>query len=135
MTWRRLRAGELDHEALWLGVSVAAAGAAWGWTRLALPTPHCPIRVLTGIPCPACGATRCFAHLAHGAWAEAFVANPLAFAAFTGVAVFDLYAAAILLGRSPRWRWTPSPRAATALRIAVVALALANWVWLLHDGR
>jgi hypothetical protein len=135
MTWRRLRAGELDHEALWLGVSLAAAGVAWSWTQLALPTPHCPVRAFAGFPCPTCGATRCVVHLFHGAWGEAFAANPLVFAAFLGIALFDLYALAVLLARSPRWRWTPSARGAAWLRGAVVAAVLVNWAWLLRDGR
>ena len=40
----------------------------------------CLFRRLTGIPCPGCGMTRAFAHLAKGEWAAAWVSHPLSFA-------------------------------------------------------
>lgn len=52
-----------------------------------VPTPGvqntvCLLRRLTGIPCPGCGMTRAFAHLAKGEWAAAahdhLLAYPLA---------------------------------------------------------
>jgi hypothetical protein len=38
----------------------------------------CPLRRLTGVPCPACGMTRAFAHLAKGEWSAAVHDHPLA---------------------------------------------------------
>jgi uncharacterized protein DUF2752 len=38
----------------------------------------CLARRLLGIPCPGCGMTRAFAHLAKGEWAAAVAAHPLA---------------------------------------------------------
>lgn len=135
MAWRRLRGGEIDHEAIWLGVSLAAAGLAWSWTRLALPTPRCPLRALAGIPCPTCGATRCVTHLLHGEWGAALAANPLVFGALAALVLFDLYALTVLAARQPRWRWMPSPHGAAWLRGALVVAVLVNWAWLLRDGR
>lgn len=37
----------------------------------------CPFRLLTGLPCPACGLTRSWVHLAHGQVGESFAAHPL----------------------------------------------------------
>ena len=37
----------------------------------------CPIRVITGIPCPGCGMTRAFASLLHLDFARAFHYHPL----------------------------------------------------------
>jgi hypothetical protein len=38
----------------------------------------CPFRRLTGLPCPGCGMTRAFAHLAKGEWSAAVRDHPLA---------------------------------------------------------
>ncbi|HYR59011.1 MAG TPA: DUF2752 domain-containing protein, partial [Chthoniobacteraceae bacterium] len=122
MAWRRLRAGEVDHEALWLGVSAACAGGAWLWTTMRLPTPPCVFHALTGLPCPTCGATRCFVHLVHGAWREALLANPLIFAAFAAIAAFDLYAASVIATGRPRWRCEISARQLAKFRFSAIAL-------------
>lgn len=36
----------------------------------------CPLRAVTGIPCPSCGLTRAFAHLGRGHWPEALKFHP-----------------------------------------------------------
>jgi hypothetical protein len=38
----------------------------------------CPLRLFTGLPCPGCGMTRAFAHLAKGEWSAAVRDHPLA---------------------------------------------------------
>ena len=38
----------------------------------------CALRRLTGLPCPGCGMTRAFAHLAKGEWSAAVHDHPLA---------------------------------------------------------
>ena len=38
----------------------------------------CPLRRFTGLPCPGCGMTRAFAHLAKGEWSAAVHDHPLA---------------------------------------------------------
>ena len=133
--WRRLRPGETDHEALWLGVSLAALAAAWLWVRLGLPGPPCPLHELTGWPCPGCGATRCVRSVFNGAFAAAFPVNPLVFAALIGIALFDLYAAAVLALRLPRWRLNPVPALVSGwLRAGCAGLLAVNWLWLLRSG-
>ncbi|MDX6742549.1 DUF2752 domain-containing protein [Actinocorallia sp. A-T 12471] len=63
----------------------------------------CPLRLLTGIPCPFCGGTTVFIELGSGHPVRALLANPLV---FVGAIVF----AVAPLGVEARWR-TVSPRA------------------------
>ena len=130
--WRPLRRGELDHEALWLGVSLAALAGAWFWTRLGLASPGCVFHELTGWACPGCGATRCVRAVFHGEMRAAFLVNPLMFGTLIGTVIFDFYAATVLALGLPRWRPRVPARVAVALRIGGAGVLLGNWLWLLH---
>src|SRR5205085_4961025 len=120
-----------------LVVSMTAAVAGTIWLGFGLPSPHCPFLAMTGYPCLTCGATRCALNLFHGSFLQAFSWNPLAFVALCGVALFDLYAAVVMLARLPRLRlvdWMRTDK--HAARIGVIALIAANWIYLLaHRGR
>jgi hypothetical protein len=129
MSWRRLNPGELDHEALWLGVSLGAAALGAAWIGFSLPRPQCPLHAVTGIPCPGCGTTRMLEALFAGEWSAAFLLNPLACTALAAVAVFDLYALIVLLGRRPRWR--PTGALPLSIRTGAVTALLLNWFWLM----
>jgi Protein of unknown function (DUF2752) len=68
---------------LWLLAGLAAAGG-FLLFRLWVPAPGvqntvCLLRRLTGLPCPGCGMTRAFAHLAKGEWAAAASDHLLAY--------------------------------------------------------
>lgn len=81
----------------------------------------CPLRRLTGIPCPACGSTTVFIEAGHGHWLAALTANPV-----TVLAVLGLLTAP--LGAGARW-WSLTPRR----RTGVIATALAvAWIWQLQ---
>ena len=135
MHWRHLRPGELDHEKVWLLVSLLAAGAAWAWVRFALPVPACTFRAMTGCACPTCGATRAVTQLFHGNLAGALYFNPLVTCAAFGAMAFNLYAAFVLAARLPRLRGDRlTPRSARFLRVGACAAALLNWVWLVRAG-
>jgi Protein of unknown function (DUF2752) len=132
LVWRRISPADFNHELVWLVVSVAALAAGLIWLRLGLPWPRCPFLAVTGYPCLTCGATRCTIALLHGNFPLAWSWNPLAFVALGGVALFDLYAAVVLLAQTPRFRvidWTRAEK--NAVRIAVVALIALNWIYLL----
>ncbi|MGF1601975.1 MAG: DUF2752 domain-containing protein [Thermosynechococcaceae cyanobacterium] len=67
-----------------------------------LPFLTCPIRHLTGIPCPTCGMTRSFAAIAQGNWEQAIsfhLFGPVLFALFATIVVH----AAIELKTNHRW--------------------------------
>ena len=137
LVWRRLTPDDFDHELVWLSVSVAATVTGAIWLRLGFPTPRCPFLAVTGYPCLTCGATRCAIAFLHGDFPLAWSWNPLALVALCGVALFDVYAAIVLLVRWPRLRLIDWSRAEkTAVRIAVIALIVVNWIYLLvHRGQ
>jgi len=131
MNWRRLRPGEIDHEALWLAVSLGALAGAWGWLHFTLPIPECAFHRMTGLPCPTCGATRCLRYTLHHDWWAAVGTNPLAFFGFGGIVLYDLYAAAVLAFHLPRLRFDVVPaRVGRIVRYSAIITILANWAWL-----
>jgi len=56
--------------------------------ELVLQLAHCPLRDMTGVPCPTCGGTHTAVALAHGRLADAFAANPLV---AVGLVVFGIW--------------------------------------------
>lgn len=94
-------------------MAVAAVAAAW-IHRANDPGVLCPMRALTGIPCPLCGGTTVFIELGSGRPAHAALANPVALAAAVGLATAPL-------GLGSRW-WALQPRT----RAWVLGLALVG---------
>jgi len=92
----------------------------------------CPVRVLAGWPCPACGATRAALALARLDFAAAFAWNPLAAAGWLLLVGGGLAAAlASFVGRLP-----PEPRTLPAAsRWGFVLALVANWLYLVGAGR
>jgi len=81
-------------------MAVAAVGAAW-IHRVSDPGVLCPLRRLTGIPCPLCGGTTVFIELGSGRPVGALLANPAALAGAVGLALAPL-------GLGRRW-WALAP--------------------------
>jgi hypothetical protein len=76
--------------------------------------PPCPLRTLTGIPCPMCGMTRGVTALVHGDLGHAMFLNPASFLA-VGLAVLLLV----------QWR---TKRVVIPVWIIVTVMALM-WTW------
>jgi hypothetical protein len=97
------------------GLMLAAAAtrpwwsAASGWGG-----PPCPLRSITGIPCPFCGMTTSVTAAVHGHLGDALAANPL------GIVAVVLAAAAWVIPRRRRVR-VPD--------FAVYAALAAAWAW------
>lgn len=128
----RLAPHEIDHELLWLSVSLGSLGVAVFWFALGLPWPRCVFHELTGLPCVTCGMTRSAIQFFHGNFLAALRWNPLIFAFLCGVTVFDLYAFTVIAIRAPRLRITFQTEAGkNSARIIVIAALALNWVYLL----
>jgi Protein of unknown function (DUF2752) len=91
----------------------------------------CPLRTLTGLPCPFCGLTTSTVALTHGAWAAAAETSPLVYLAAALIAATTPILAARLLGLAPPPRpWSAGTRARTRY-LAYVVVAL-SWLFQLH---
>jgi hypothetical protein len=87
----------------------------------------CPLRTLTGVPCPFCGLTTATVELTHGDWAAAAQANPLVYLA----AAAALGTAPILIARSLGKADPPKPMSArNRRRLAAAGIALSAGSWL-----
>lgn len=95
-------------------------------THQQLGLPPCTFRELTGVNCPHCGMTTCFANLVRGKMVAAWHANP------AGIPLAVAWALAIpyCLGIAfcGRWLMTPEPFFwFIVLSFGYLALALAVW--------
>ena len=103
------------------GIALLAAGAAYAASPVHPPLP-CPLRTLTGIPCPLCGMTRAVSAAMHGDMVASLRFNPfgllLVIAAVVGVVlwprrskpiVLPLWTGAVLLAVMWLWNLTLNP--------------------------
>ena len=97
----QITAQEIDHELIWLLVSLGTFLGLALWFAARLPTPQCVFHALTGLPCVTCGATRSAFQFLHGHFVASLFFNPLAFLAYCSVTIFDLYAIVVLITRAP----------------------------------
>jgi len=136
--WRHLHARELDQERLWVSLALACVAIlALGQvsSQFEIPVPLCPLKHITGIPCPTCGGTRALRALGHGAVVAALRWNPLVTIAALAAIPVLVYAAVVTVFRWPRVRVLIPPADQRWLRALAWMAILANWAFLILDQR
>jgi hypothetical protein len=129
---RPLAPGETNHELIWLSVSSVGLALAASWLALKLRWPICFFHALTGRPCLTCGATRSAIAFFHAHFLAALQWNPLAFLCYCALSLFNVYAFATLVMRTPRLRVAQvNPGERKFIRGSVIALLALNWAYLL----
>lgn len=118
-------------EALALVILLGGFLLGGGWLALGLPTPHCVLKLLTGIACLTCGGTRCVRALADGELGTALAWNPGVVVAILVAGALTIYAALALalrvrirvrdIGRTGWW----------GIRATLIAALLGNWAYLI----
>ena len=103
--------------------TVCSLGAAWIHEHHD-PGALCPLRRLTGVPCPLCGSTTVFMEAGAGHWMAALTANPLI------VLAFIAFLASPIALVDPIASWADQPARRRNLVLGVL-LAL-SWAWELH---
>jgi hypothetical protein len=116
-----------------LSVGAAAVGAVYPMIieRTRGQWIQCPLRTLTGVPCPFCGLTTATVGLVHGQWATAAAANPLAFLPAT----IAIGTAPLMVARARGKAALPRQASqSTRRRIAMGAITVAalSWLYQLH---
>ncbi len=121
--------GRIEYGIIYGGAALAALAA----VRLfpVLPFfPQCPFRMLTGIPCPTCGATRSLIQLAHGDITAALMMNPLVAAGILVAVFFFFYGIIALLFDIPRFMFFLTENESKAMRVGSACLLFAQWIYL-----
>ena len=110
-----------------LSAAVLVGGAARA-TWSGAPSVPCPLRLLTGVPCPLCGMTTGVTATLAGDLSAAAAANPFSLVVVL-LAAGLLSTAAISIAR----RRPPRPDASLAVPLPLLAAAgLVSWIWQLH---
>lgn len=126
--------GSLPLGAIFGGIAVLGSAVVGLLGLDRLPFTVCYFKTLTGLPCPTCGSTRSVGCLVEGDLPAALAMNPLAAAVILALVPWAL-ADLALLARGRALGLEVSPRVGGLLRVAAVALVLANWAYLIAAGR
>jgi hypothetical protein len=114
------------------GLAAAAAAASYPalsrHTGFTLP---CPLRTLTGLPCPMCGMTTAATQLAGGHLGPAVAANPFVLLVAALAVAMSLLVAARALGRAPLpVPWTAGRH--RGARRVVAGVLVVSWTFQLY---
>jgi len=98
----------------------------------------CPIKVVTGFPCPACGSTRSVVNLIEGNLLGAVKSNPFGFLVF-GILLFTPFWLAydFISKKESLWQFYQSVESFVRKRkvaIILIILVIANWFWNISKG-
>ncbi len=99
----------------------------------------CPVKLVTGYPCPSCGTTRSITALLHGDVVQAFMINP--FGIISSILVISVIALLILdVFAKKDYYFKTYVKVEQFLQqhkiisVILVLLVIANWIWNISKG-
>jgi hypothetical protein len=108
---------------------VAGLIAARQFPDLVYGLAHCPLRDITGIPCPTCGGTHTAASLAVGNWQAALAANPVVAVGIVAFSLWAVFCLAATVAPGLRRSLSLSSGEKKAARILAALLIVTAWVF------
>ena len=91
-----------------------------------LPVALCPLKRMTGIPCPTCGMTRAFCNAVQGHWGSSLLWHPLGIPVVLACAAGALWLGAeAVKGRAMKSEWRSS--LGPPLAVLGIGAVLATW--------
>ena len=125
-------AGGRQVRLFWGMVALALIALSPWSAQIADGAPACPVKSISGLPCPTCGASRAAVALANFDPLTALRLNPLVAVAWIGLVVGGLVALS----------WSVAGRSLPGLpgslsreeRLAAVSLLTVNWLYLIVVG-
>lgn len=102
-------------------------------------TTLCPIKRVTGYPCPSCGSSRSIAAFLHGDFSHALLINPLGvISLFMLISVLVLLIIDLLLKKDYYYRTYSYIenflKTHRVISLILGLLILANWIWNISKG-
>ncbi len=117
-----------------LGLGTLVSGVVWGMSKLHLDIPLCPVKAITGLPCPGCGGMRAFRLLRGGRVDEALSLNPLSVVVIAFLCVSGVWLAADIVRDRDSYLRFITRRWPRGVVVAVLAVIVLNWAWNIYKG-
>jgi hypothetical protein len=93
----------------------------------------CPIKTITGVPCPSCGTTRSVLSIIDGHFGEAILLNPLGYIVLALMIVIPIGLAYDYLSEKSffidAYKKTEQRIRKRTIAIPLILLILFNWLW------
>lgn len=134
------------HNKLYLLLSIVCmAGYAWlaySWVHTqrneTFSLEVCPVKLATGLPCPACGTTRSIIHITQGEIVDALHTNPLGFIGALALLLVPVWIVVdVLLKRDSLFRFYNQMEhylKKPLVFLPLILLLLMNWIWNIAKG-
>jgi len=117
----------------YLALAIAGAGILLFWRETIVRWAHCPLRDMTGLPCPTCGGTHAAIALVDLRLGDALAANPLVVVGAISLLVWGLWGLLAFFAPPLRRDLVLTPREKVILRVTAITAFAATWFYeILH---
>ena len=99
---------------------------------------YCPIKYITGFPCPACGSTRSVVQIVQGDFVDGFLLNPLGYVITVFLFVIPFWVIMDITAKKntlPKvYRQSLDTIRKRAVAIPLIITIIGNWLWNINKG-